>query len=134
MGPKQKKIVILSWVISISFVFFWSLSDCLKVLVAVYRYPPSRKSQIQVNEIVRTDFRRSQQKYFLDYGIYVPLEDIMYVDQLPSGGERYADALISSCAGLRPGDGIAIWLPLKIKLPLIGEKVREWCWKPPTIR
>jgi len=66
----------------------------------------------------------------LDSGIYIPLEDIMFVDQLAKAGKIYTTALKENCSDLNDVRGLAIWLPLKIKIPLLGERVQEWCWRP----
>ncbi len=130
MGPKQKKIIILSWVLAILTAFLWSASDSIRVLIAAIRHPVLGKESINLVEPAMTEFKRQEQKYFLGYGIYVPLEDIMYVEQLPSAGARYAESLRQTCADLGSKNGLAIWLPLKVKWPLLGERVFEWCWKP----
>jgi hypothetical protein len=130
VGTKQKKIIILSWFLAFLTVFLWSTSDSIRVFVATLRHPALGKESLNLTEPVRTEFKRNEQKYFLDYGIYVPLEDIMYVEQLPSSGERYAESLKLTCADLSAKNGMAIWLPIKIKWPLFGERVFEWCWKP----
>jgi hypothetical protein len=100
--------------------------------MAVTRHPNIPKDSFQLVEPARTEFKRTEQKYFLDYGVYVPLEDIMYVEQLSSSGERYREALLDACEDISLKNGMAIWLPLRVKLPLLGERVYEWCWKPPV--
>jgi hypothetical protein len=134
VGSKQEKIVFGSWVIAILVVAVWSSSASLAVFWATTRHPPISRMALRLGEPELTEFKRSEQKFFLDYGLYVPIDDIMFVGQLPSGGTRYAEALARSCSGIMAGTGIAIWLPLKLKLPLLGERVLEWCWKPPMLR
>jgi hypothetical protein len=134
MGSKQKIIIWGSWLIALSSLVSWSTSECLVAFWATARHKAIPKVKAALQEPDLTDFRRSEQKYFLDYGIYIPLPDIMFTAQLPLGGARYANALKRSCSGVQTGNGVAIWLPLKIKLPLVGERVFEWCWKPPVHR
>jgi hypothetical protein len=134
MGAEQKKVILFSWILGLVFVSVWSVFDSLRVVWATSRHYSIKKSSLESTDSARADFRRSEQKYFLDYGIYIPLEDIMLVEQLPLGGARYSEALVRGCRGLKVGSGVAIWLPLKTKWPLFGEKVIEWCWKPPVIR
>ena len=129
MGTEQKKIMI-SWFLAFIVMATASLWDALEVCWAALRHPPVNPSALNLVEPARTEFRRQEQQYFLDFGVYIPLDDIMYVDQLASGGQRYAKALDRHCSGLKPGRGFAIWLPIKIKIPLIGERVSEWCWRP----
>lgn len=130
MGAEQKKVVILSWLIAVCVMAICSTWDSMMVGWAVYKHPPVDVSVLSSIEPARTEFRRKEQKYFLESGIYIPLEDIMFVDQLAKGGKTYAMALRESCSGLGHERGLAIWLPLKIKIPLFGERVKEWCWKP----
>lgn len=133
MGTKQKKIITLFWVLAFLTSFLWSSSDSIRVVIATMMHPPLGKSSINLTEPARTEFKRNEQKFFLEYGIYVPLEDIMYVEQLPSSGARFAESLKLTCADLSSKNGMAIWLPIKFKWPLLGERVFEWCWKPPII-
>lgn len=131
MGAESKKIkVILPWVAAVIFVIVWSVQDALVVVWAAARHPRIPKSAQDFVEPARTDFKRQEQKYFLSYGLYVPLEDMMYSDELSQGAVRYAQALRKSCSGMRAESGFAIWLPLRTRSPLIGERVMEWCWKP----
>ena len=132
MGTKQKTIVSVSWFLAILLAILWSSSDSIRVFIAASRHPDIGKESFNLAEPARTEFKRREQKYFLEYGIYVPLEDIMYVEQLSSSGERYAESLRLTCAELSMKNGIAIWLPLRVKWPLMGERVLEWCWKPPV--
>ena len=132
MGAKQKAIIVLPWLTAILTAFLWSFSDSIKVLIAAGKHRQLGGESLNLVEPARTEFKRQEQKYFLEYGVYVPLEDIMYVEQLPSSGERYAESIKMTCADLSTKNGMAIWLPLRIKLPLLGERVFEWCWKPPV--
>ena len=134
MGAESKKISLIAWVCAVFLTLFWSTSESLKVIWATSRHPRLPKRSIDILEPQITDFKRDEQRYFLEYGVYIPLEDMMFVQQLTEGGERYGNALIKSCSGLRPGSGFAIWLPLKTRWPLLGERVLEWCWKPPMQR
>jgi hypothetical protein len=130
VGAKQKAIIAIPWLLAFLMAFLWSFSDSIKVLVATSRHPLLGGESVNLVEPARTEFKRQEQKYFLEYGVYVPLEDIMYVEQLPSSGERYAASIKMTCADLSTKNGLAIWLPLRVKLPLLGERVFEWCWKP----
>lgn len=134
MGSKQKTLIIASWLISLVILLCWSTSQSMVVFWATTRHPKIAKSTMHSEEADWIEYKRSEQKFFQSYGLYLPLEDIMFIAQLPSGGTRYADALRRTCSGVIAGSGIAIWLPLKIKLPLVGERVFEWCWKPPMHR
>lgn len=66
--------------------------------------------------------KRLIQKHFLKYGIYIPIDDVVFTH-----GEHdetlYNQLLEKSCGEAR----LYIWVPLKFRLPLVGEKVSEWC-------
>lgn len=130
MGSEQKKVVWISWVFAIVVACVFSAWQTLIVGWAVLKHPSVPATAFSAPEPERTEFRREEQRYFLDFGIYIPMEDIMYVDELAGGAKSYAEVLEGACGGLKSDRGLAIWLPLKIKVPLIGERVKEWCWKP----
>jgi hypothetical protein len=130
MGAEQKKVVIWSWVIAGLVMMIASTWDAIIVGWVVYQHPSVNVSVLNTIEPARTEFRRKEQRYFLESGIYIPLEDIMFVDQLAKAGKSYSKALKENCSDLNDERGLAIWLPLKIKIPLLGERVQEWCWRP----
>jgi hypothetical protein len=66
--------------------------------------------------------QRSIQQHYLSYGVYIPIDDIV-VDA--------RQQLMGPMASLMPkvcGSGRAfVWIPLPLHIPLVGEKVIEWC-------
>jgi hypothetical protein len=130
MGAEQKKVIILSWSLAFLAVLMISTWDVFVVLWAVSNHPPVKPEVLVSSESIKTDFKRDEQKYFLASGIYIPIEDIMFMDQLSQSGARYSNALQKHCSSLNQEKGVAIWLPLKIRMPIFGEIVKEWCWKP----
>lgn len=141
MGSKQKKIVVGSWLVALLSLVAWSVSQTVVVMWATAHHPKVAPRSELLHEPALTNFKRSEQIFFQDYGLYIPLDDIMLVEQLSLSGNRFADALKRSCSNVNPSNGhsiwssgIAIWLPLKFKLPLLGERIVEWCWKPPMHR
>ena len=108
MGAEQKK-VMMCWLIAVLCMMTASLWGPFEVFWAVLRHPPIAKSSLVLAEPAKTEFRRTEQQYFLERGIYIPLEDIMFVDQLDAMSVRYAKALEHSCSGLKSGNGVAIW-------------------------
>jgi hypothetical protein len=141
MGSKQKTIVVGSWLLALMSLVAWSISQTVVVMWATSRHPKVAPSSELLQEPALTNFKRSEQLFFQDYGLYIPLEDIMVVEQLSLSGNRFADVLKRSCSNVNSSNGhsiwssgIAIWLPLKFKLPLLGERIVEWCWKPPMHR
>ena len=130
MGAEQKAVILCSWVLAGLVMLICTAWESIVVGWVAYRHPPIEMSVLNGSEPARTEFRRREQRYFLDSGVYIPLEDIMFVDQLGRGRQNYAVAIRENCSGLGPERGLAIWLPLKIKVPLLGERVKEWCWRP----
>jgi hypothetical protein len=82
---------------------------------------PQYDSLVESNVAELKQQRRIQQLY-LKYGIYVPLDDIV-IRQGENGPSPYMALLEKAC-----GRGqLYIWIPLKFQLPLIGERISEWC-------
>lgn len=66
-------------------------------------------------------FLTAQQKihqYFLSRQIYIPQEDISL-----HSDEPMLFAVRNSCSRGK----IYVWIPVKVRLPMFGEKVIEWC-------
>ena len=68
--------------------------------------------------------QRKIQKHFLSYGVYIPIDDIV-VNMGLNKLDNYNQLHESTCGTAK----IYIWLPIKIRFPIIGEKVWEWCLK-----
>lgn len=129
MGSEQKK-VILSWFVASIFMLTISVWDVVLVAWAVLNHPTVKMSDILNSEPDRLSLRRKEQRYFLDHGFYIPLEDIIVGDGLHQMDKQSFASLSKACRGLKRGRDIAIWLPLNVKVPFLGERVQEWCWKP----
>jgi hypothetical protein len=68
------------------------------------------------------DGQRFIQRHFLSYGVYIPLEDIV-IRGMTSVEPTIVPLMEQSC-----GEGQAyVWVPLRFQLPVVGEKVLEWC-------
>ena len=70
--------------------------------------------------------RRQVQRHFMDYGVHIPLENIVATGDDSATSARLVDLSIEACGS---GD-LIIWIPLRLKLPLMGDWVTEWCWVP----
>jgi len=132
MGSEQKKII-GSWIFALGLMVVDSSYESLRALWAVVRHPAINVTRVTSLGPERTELKREEQRYFLVYGIYLPLDDIMFGDELVGNGARYGDSLRSSCGVVTSGVTWAVWLPLKFRWPLIGERALEWCWKPTII-
>jgi hypothetical protein len=117
----------LSWAVAAGVILTWSAFPAWRAVVATFTLKPvSRESIVQGSENVRLEIQRSLQKHFLDYGIYVPLEDIVFT-QYVSQTNADLESIVKKVCGSAP---LVMWVPLQFKLPLIGERSVEWCWKP----
>jgi len=69
--------------------------------------------------------RRKIQKHFLGMKTYIPMEDILIPQDSVKTDDRLKKLMRKAC-----GKGtIYIWIPLKFRWPLSGDKVMDWCWK-----
>ncbi len=105
----------------------WSAYPALCATFGVISSPVvvSRKGDWQ-DESQSLVLRRKLQKHFLKHYTYIPLEDIATDTQLANHDPIALAAIQKVC-----GRGkLYVWIPLKVNLPLQGEKVFEWCWKP----
>lgn len=70
--------------------------------------------------------RRLVQRHFTKVGLHIPLENIVATSDDSSTNPRTVDLMVDVC-----GKGVLlIWVPLRLKLPFIGDWVTEWCWVP----
>ena len=72
--------------------------------------------------------RRQLQRHFLAHSVYLPLEDISTAPAPGAAGDDTSLLMQKACGRGR----LLVWLPFKFNLPIFGEKVIEWCWKPQT--
>lgn len=70
--------------------------------------------------------RRLVQRHFMSVGVHIPLENIVATSDDDSANPRTIDLMTEVCGH---GD-LLIWVPVRLKLPLIGDWVTEWCWVP----
>ena len=75
------------------------------------------------------EIQREVQKHYLSNGVYIPLEDIFFVEEIKQTNPDLTSAIVKSCGNAT----MAIWVPLLVRLPYIGERSFEWCWKPSLI-
>jgi hypothetical protein len=70
---------------------------------------------------------RTIQSHFLAYETYIPLEDV-WVEGSHKGpeSERLSLLMRKTC-----GRGnLYVWIPFSFRLPFLGNRTLEWCWKP----
>lgn len=79
-------------------------------------------SLLKKPQTIALDGQRLIQRHFLTFGVYIPLEDIV-IRGMSSEEPTIVPLLEQSC-----GEGQAyVWVPLRFQLPIVGEKVLEWC-------
>lgn len=66
--------------------------------------------------------RRQIQKHFLGYGIYIPIDDIIV-----KAASLHEQELLSYLSKTCGNKDVFIWVPLRFRFPIVGEKVKEWC-------
>ncbi len=83
---------------------------------------PDLTSLLSKPQTIALDGQRFIQRHFLSYGVYIPLEDIV-IRGVTSVEPTIVPLMEQSC-----GEGQAyVWVPLRFQLPVVGEKVLEWC-------
>lgn len=74
---------------------------------------------------------RKVQLHFLKYRIYIPIEDISFTNPSQDISIEIDPGNLSeettSCNSRKP----LIWVPFRFKVPVIGERVIQWCLKIP---
>jgi hypothetical protein len=103
----------------------WSIYPAVSAALATVPPPPMAAADWDDGER-RVDLRRQVQRHFLRHDVYIPLEDIIVVS--PQDVEPGSPSLLMQKACGR--GRLFVWIPLKFRLPITGEKVIEWCWKP----
>lgn len=68
------------------------------------------------------NLKRKLQHFFLQHDVYIPLEDFVVL----TGDESDLDSrkIIEQACG---NGNLHIWLPLPLRIPILGERVIEWC-------
>lgn len=99
----------------------WSSMPAIKALVAAFQLKWMDAPTLSLDKPLET--RRKIQKRFLKQDVYVPLEDITLTGTAAAEDQDYLFVMRKNCGQGR----IFVWVPLRFRLPLTGEKVREWC-------
>ena len=114
---------------------FWVLASAIPLLAALYSSSKpaidaflasqtvvSKTNLFEQREAPILSTKRKIQRHYLDYGIYIPIDDIIL--DLEEGDQISQSKMLRKVCG----EGNAyVWVPLRFRLPLIGEKVFEWC-------
>lgn len=107
----------------------WSLDSLIRTVHAMVVCPIGKFVDLKkVESSDQLSLRRGLQRCLSDHDVYIPLEDIRWNDNglLTSFDSSWTMQIQCDRARLH------VWVPLRFKLPVIGEKVIEWCWIPQT--
>ena len=121
-------------VVPIAAAVIWSTQPALKAYVATVRMP-----SVAIDDggwdaaSPLLNARRSVQRSLLQHDLYVPMEDILTGIPPKETGIAPSDASLFMQKACGPST-IYVWIPLKFRLPLYGDYVKEWCWKPPVTK
>ena len=85
----------------------------IKVIRAGIDFRLDQRSETLINSsATEIEKKRLVQQHFSGYGVYIPLDDI-----------SVGLSMDSKCGQA----DLSVWLPLRFKIPLVGERVLEWC-------
>lgn len=102
----------------------WSLLPSFRAAIGVLTAPAISLGSNEAAE--ELSIRRKLQKHFLKFDVYIPLEDIIVTKKDQKIADRTVFLMQKIC-----GTGmIYVWVPLRMRLPIVGETVYDWCWKP----
>jgi hypothetical protein len=107
----------------------WSLGSLIRTVHATVVCSTGKFVDLKkVESSDQLSLRRGLQRCLSDHDVYIPLEDIRWNDngRLTSFDSSWTMQIQCDRARLH------VWVPLRFKLPVIGEKVIEWCWIPQT--
>lgn len=110
----------------------WTCHPAALAAWAIYTLEPVKLSPSDWEDPTRLlELRRQVQRHFLSHSVYIPMEDIITsspTDGAPGSATPASLLMQKACGRGR----LFIWIPFKFQLPVNGEKVIEWCWKPQT--
>jgi len=99
-----------------------STQPAAKALIANFFFPLSIADSVSESESTSLASRRKIQQHYLGYGVYVPIDDII-LDNGDESSSSQIKVLKNSCGAGK----IFVWVPLRFRFPIFGEKVMEWC-------
>ena len=125
LSSRLRKIKLRWWTAPLwALAFYVSTHEAAKALVASLFFLQNRSlyEQLTKPQMVALEAQRSVQRHFLSFNIYIPLEDIAI------RGKETEEQTIIPMLEQFCGEGKAfVWVPLRFQLPVVGEKVLEWC-------
>ena len=106
----------------------WSIKPALDTISAtIFLEIPKQNKQEWNTEVAAEKIRQIVQMHFLDYKVYIPMEDIFVNNEIDDTSQTRIALLMNKSCGRA---SLFIWLPIRFRLPLIGDRLVEYCWKP----
>jgi hypothetical protein len=106
---------------------FWSVQPNVRAMMAVRALNPPRLTDNAANDPeAALQYKRDIQRVFSGSGIHVPLEDIELGKTADNGTSRIQGLNSKACGG---GADLYVWLPIRFRLPVVGERVIDRCWR-----
>ncbi len=105
----------------------WLAWPAVVTIVGIATHEPLKLGDADLTDATRVmETKRGIQKHLLRFATYVPMEDIIVSEPRDVAGGELSLLMQKAC-----GRGkLYVWIPLRIRMPVIGERVHEWCWKP----
>lgn len=123
----RRVIVACLMILPTVFAIYWTTIPALLAVVAISRFPIPNPQESEWEDKRRVlEVKRRIQKHFLDYSVYLPMEDIIVPVSLGDERTELSFLMQNTCGRAT----LYVWIPFKFRLPLIGDKVIDWCWKP----
>jgi hypothetical protein len=106
---------------------FWTTAPAISGLDSIYSFPSKLVQNLDTSgEQSDLWYRRKIQKHFLNSRVFISMDDIITVNKEMEKNDDGVRLLRKSC-----GDSsLYIWVPFRFRLPLLGERIYEYCWKP----
>jgi len=112
----------------------WSVLPGLGAIAAYMTLPPITSDSAN-NPLLQESLKnaRKVQLHFLKYRVYIPLEDIIIsTEELTSSSyESQKKPPKKSILWCNLEKSI-LWIPIKYKVPIVGERVFQWCLNIPS--
>lgn len=126
----------LHFIVALFVGLLWSFYPSVQALLGFMTLPPVQIAQNPLRfQTGDQEFSaaRKIQLHFLKFRVYIPFEDINIATLEQGENDKpliSADfSLIKQCNS----KSYSIWVPFKYKIPVIGERVLQWCLNIPSV-
>ena len=120
---------VLLYILPMAAAITWTIEPAFRTMLATLQFEPM---QLQASHFEsaesNTELKRKMQKHFLNYKVYIPMEDIVTLG--PNSNEQMMKTIMARSCGQA---NVYVWTPLGFRLPFLGLKFIDRCWKPEVI-